>query len=214
MPNKDLILILDTETTGNEDQDELIEFGAVMLDSPSLREIGSFTAVIRPSAMAMKRLLDKPVVKSMHEKNGLLAELDAGLGFHHEVVDAQITHWLNQYTEERTHIPYGGSGVVHFDRKYIDKFLPRVSKRITYWAYDVGSPRRMAELGGSKIYSIEGKNHRALQDARVHADELRFYVNRFKMADAAESGLFGTPEVGSGQIDSNVEITGTVYAPV
>lgn len=181
MPKGNLILILDTETTGNEAEDEIIEIGMVMLDSPSLNEIGSFTAVIKPSAGGLQRLLDKAVVKAMHEKNGLLSALDSGLPS--DIVDSQIVRWLSQYSEDTTHIPFGGSGVLHFDRQYIRKGLPRLDKRITYWALDVGVARRIAAIRGYKTASIDAKDHRALQDARVHADELRFYVDRFRRAD-------------------------------
>lgn len=185
MPKGSLILILDTETTGNEAEDEIIEIGMVMLDSPSLNEIGSFSAVIKPSGNGLARLLNKPVVKAMHEKNGLLDDLPAGLPA--EIVDSQIIRWLGQYSEDTTHIPFGGSGVLHFDRQYIRKGLPRLDKRITYWALDVGVARRISAIRGYKTASIDAKDHRALQDARVHAEELRFYVDRFRRADEHEA---------------------------
>jgi oligoribonuclease (3'-5' exoribonuclease) len=193
VPNNNLILILDLETTGNEDLDEIVEFGGVMLDSPSLNEIGSFSIVIQPSTAAFKRLMEKDVVRKMHETNGLLADLQAGKGVSVDVADDQIVHWIKQFTEDSSHVPYGGSGVSHFDRPYIKRFLPKLNKRITYWALDVGSSRRIAMLRGSQTASIEAKDHRALQDSRVHADELRFYAQRFEYADRYED-LLDLPE--------------------
>jgi oligoribonuclease (3'-5' exoribonuclease) len=73
--------------------------------------------------------------------------------------------------------------VSHFDRQYIDKNLPKLSRRITYWALDVGAARRIAALQGGSTHSIDGKTHRALDDALVHADELRFYASRAVKAD-------------------------------
>lgn len=184
MPQSNLALILDTETTGNEYVDELIEIGMVMLDVPSLQQLGEFTVVIQPSKFAFDRMLAKAVVREMHEKNGLLADVQAGYGVHPEVADAQINRWLDQYAEPRTHIPYGGSGVAHFDRQYIVKQLPRLNSRITYWALDVGSVRRIFALQGATTASIEAKTHRALDDAKVHAEELRFYAAAGLKADA------------------------------
>lgn len=183
MPQNSLALILDTETTGNQAEDELIEIGMVMLDVPSLNELGRFTCVMEPSPRAFRRLMENDVVRKMHEANGLLADLQAGLSVPHEVCDNRIERWLAQYTSERSHIPYGGSGVSHFDRQYIDKQLPKLSKRITYWALDVGAARRIAALQGGSTHSIDAKTHRALDDALVHADELRFYASRAIKAD-------------------------------
>jgi oligoribonuclease (3'-5' exoribonuclease) len=197
MPKGSLILMLDLETTGNEsvvlypapgvvkqnpDASEIVEVGLIMLDNPSLQEIGSFEVVIQPSAKGMKALMSKDVVRKMHETNGLLAELQAGNGVHPAVADAMISKWLDQFTEDSTHIPYGGSGVTHFDRQYINLYLPRLARRITYWALDVGAPRRIFEIKGGDTYSIDAKDHRSLQDTRVHSDELRFYAEAGDLA--------------------------------
>lgn len=193
MPKGTLILVTDLETTGNEPvvlsggklnpvPSEIVEVGIVMLDNPSLNEIGAFEILVRPSPIGMKRLLEKDVVRKMHETNGLLAELQAGLGVPPEVADEQINRWISQFSEETTHIPVAGSGVSHFDRQYINKYLPKFAKRLTYWHLDVGSVRRIFEIKGGETYSIDAKDHRALQDSRVHADELRFYAEAGDLA--------------------------------
>ena len=184
MPVSNLALILDTETTGNEPDSELIEIGMVMLDVPSLVELGEFTIVIDPSEDQFTAMVNKHVVREMHEKNGLLKDLRDGKGVHPNVADALISKWLDQFTEnDRTHIPYGGSGVAHFDRQYIARQLPRLNRRITYWALDVGCVRRIFALQGASTASIDAKTHRALDDAKVHADELRWYAQAGQYAD-------------------------------
>jgi oligoribonuclease (3'-5' exoribonuclease) len=110
----------------------------------------------------------------MHVKNGLLNDLD--YGFTRDEVDRDIAAWLPSGTD---HIPFGGSGVLHFDRKFIDKYLPRLGKRITYWAYDVGPIRRTASRVGYPWLSQDAKTHRALDDARFHAEEFRYATQAF-----------------------------------
>lgn len=183
MPATNLALILDTETTGNAPDSELIEVGMVMLDVPSLTELGEFTIVIEPSPEQFSAMMEKDVVRKMHEVNGLLADLLAHKGVSPDEADALINKWLDQFTTERTHIPYGGSGVSHFDRQYINRQLPRLARRITYWALDVGAVRRIFALQGASTHSIEAKTHRALDDAKVHAEELRFYAEAGRLAD-------------------------------
>lgn len=183
MPAMNLALILDTETTGNAPDSELLEIGMVMLDVPSLTELGEFTIVIEPSPEAFANMNDNHIVRQMHKVNGLLDDLAAHKGVQPDVADSLINKWLDQFTQERTHIPYGGSGVSHFDRQYIIKQLPRLNKRITYWALDVGAVRRIFALQGASTASIDAKTHRALDDAKVHADELRFYAEAGRLAD-------------------------------
>jgi oligoribonuclease (3'-5' exoribonuclease) len=186
-PINNLAVILDTETTGNMPDSDLIEMGMVMLSVPSLEQLGTFSVVIEPSPEQFSAMMNKPVVREMHEKNGLIEDLLAGKGVSATEADQQIMKWLDTFTTERAHIPYGGSGVAHFDRQYITRQLPRLNRRITYWALDVGSVRRIFALQGGSWLKIDGgeaydaKTHRALDDALVHAQELRF---------AAESGTY------------------------
>lgn len=196
MPANNLALILDTETTGNvsvgdPNASELIEIGMVMLDVPSLVELGEFTIVIEPSPEQFSAMMQKEVVRKMHEANGLLDDLLAHKGVEPVKADYLINKWLDQFTVERTHIPYGGSGVSHFDRQYINAQLPRLSRRITYWALDVGAVRRIFALQGASTASIDAKTHRALDDAKVHAEELRFYAQAGQYADRYRDLLNG-----------------------
>lgn len=180
--NQDLILYLDCEMTGNLDDDEIIEVGLVMLDAKSLDEIGAYSVIIEPSKQALGNLAANKVVWNMHDKNGLINDLNFyNLGVPAVTADSQIMQWINGFTKSTNHIPYGGSGVAHFDRKYIDRDLPNLSKRITYWALDIGSTRRQWQLAGRTDWLDQaGKTHRALDDARFHADELRFFVNQVR----------------------------------
>lgn len=187
-PREDMILFLDLETTGvDEDRDDIIEVGLSMVSTEEgYPEIGHFNRVIFPSDGAFLRLMDKKVVREMHEANGLLAEIlrlrddDASLDSMRsnlrDVAQTDILEWLGLFTKgDTTHIPLAGSGVLHFDRKFIKKQLPRLDTRLTHWAYDVGVLRRSFIKAGVKYASMDGKTHRALDDARVHADEWRYY---------------------------------------
>ena len=183
MPANNLALILDTETTGNAPDSELIEIGMVMLDVPSLTQLGEYSIVVDPSPEQFSAMMKNDVVRKMHEVNGLIDDLVAHRSVEREAADELISRWLDQFANDRTHIPYGGSGVAHFDRQYINRDLPRLGRRITYWALDVGSVRRIFALQGASTASIDAKTHRALDDAKVHAEELRFYAQAGQYAD-------------------------------
>jgi oligoribonuclease (3'-5' exoribonuclease) len=186
MPRNDLMLVLDLECTGNQDDDDIIEIGCVLLSLPSLEEISYFWSLVRPDPYNWTRMLTtNPKVTQMHTVNGLIRDID-GDGYESGPisppsvldVDGYLVDWLDGQTDKnRLHIPLGGSGVSHFDRKYIKRDLPRFDGRLTHWAFDVGVLRRTFALVGLPWFeSGETKSHRALDDARLHADEFRYAV--------------------------------------
>lgn len=178
MPDENLILFLDLETTGSDvNNDEVIEVGLVMLDAESLEEKATLSLVVFPGQRAFNRMMNNQIVHDMHVKSGLLDDLDNGI-FAHDA-DQLINNWLNEQGAGTTHLPYGGSGVSHFDRKFIDKYLPAFGKRLTYWSYDVGVARRIARKAGLGWLNQDAKNHRALVDARFHAEEFRYAIRAF-----------------------------------
>ena len=185
-PREDLILFLDLETTGVEEQDEIIEVGMSMVETTEgYPEVGTFSLLALPSPDAFQRMLDKDVVRKMHEDNGLLTDLEGlaetkakfpYLDASIDRVDQMAVEWIDSRVNgDTTHIPLGGSGVLHFDRRFIKKYMPKLDKRLTHWAYDVGVLRRTFMKAGVKYASMDAKTHRALDDARVHADEWRYY---------------------------------------
>lgn len=193
MPRNDIVLFLDLETTGvDENLDNIIEVGiAVYKQWPDMTELFAKSYTVLPSDAAFERMRGKDVVREMHAKNGLLAEIEDirtramndepfPFPFAFEV-DRQIDEDLSQFgTRNSPHIPLAGSGVSHFDRKFVRKYLPLFDARITHWAYDVGVARRMFILAGAQYASDDAKTHRALDDARVHATEFKFYMDTIR----------------------------------
>jgi len=186
MPRNDRAVILDLETTGNKiELDEVVEVGCVLVTLPDISTVSERTILIQPSVAGMHRIERNDTVRKMHEANGLLNDLAIENGsVTASEADYDLSTWLLAINNgDPMHTPYGGSGVSHFDRQFIRKFLPRFDALLSFWAYDVGVTRRMSALVGASTYPITGKTHRALDDARVHAAEFRFYLERLKFAD-------------------------------
>jgi oligoribonuclease (3'-5' exoribonuclease) len=179
-PRSDFVLFLDLETTGaDKHNEEIVQVGAVALRAPDWVETSSLNQVVIPSDAAYKSMMDTPVVREMHQATGLLDRIDVArlVGYPTPaVVDQLLIEWVNEtFGNDTSHIPYGGSGVSHYDRPFIERQLPRFNKRITYWALDVAPVRRIALMAGRKDWPVmSGGNHDALADARFHAQEFRF----------------------------------------
>lgn len=121
--------------------------------------------------------MDADVV-DMHIANGLIRALLIGEGTTDlKTVEASLLIWLNNNLQSFTkRIPLAGSGVSHFDRRFIRAQMPKLDNRLTYWAYDVGSVRRFLRLYGLPIMvEHDAKTHRALDDVKAHIEEARYY---------------------------------------
>lgn len=181
MPRNDIVLFCDLETTGvDRELDDIIEVGIAIYAWPAFEEVAALSMNILPRPSAFERMNAKDEVREMHKKNGLFDEIVAGIGApDYASADAEIDEFLSRFgTRGSAHIPLGGSGVLHFDRPFIKKNLPLFDGRISHWAYDVGVMRRMFLLAGARYADDSGKTHRALDDARVHAQEFKFYMDR------------------------------------
>lgn len=177
--NKKYILMLDLETTGNNrDLDTIVEVGLVLLNGDTGDEVDRLNVIVQPDGDGMARIMANDVVREMHNRSGLLDDLNNAKGITVEAADAFIVNWLDKYLKGDTeHIAYGGSGVSHFDRPYIIKYLPKFNARISHWAYDVSIMRRFFLFAGVPPMKMNGKTHRAIDDAVVHAEEFRGYVS-------------------------------------
>lgn len=183
MPRNDIIAFCDLETTGvDKDKDDIIEVGLAIYTWPEFVEVGALSLVIQPTPEGLERMKGKDVVREMHKVNGLLDEIERGEGApDYASADAELDEFLSRFgTRGSPHIPLGGSGISHFDRPFIKRNLPLFDARLSHWMYDVGVMRRMFLLAGARYADDSGKTHRALDDARVHAEEFRFYMERIR----------------------------------
>lgn len=175
-----MILWIDLETTGTDPEyDAIIEVGAILTDEDEkLTERGQFHRVYKPDIM-MNRL--DPHVYIMHRDNGLWWESLRAESFASSEAEMQrIMRWLgNAGAMGNERLILAGSGVAHFDRKFIDQAWPALGKRLTYYTMDIGNVRRLARLGGAAFnYGIEPetKTHRAMDDIEQHLKEARSFI--------------------------------------
>lgn len=168
-------MFIDLETLGTDvEYHPPIEIGVAIVRRDDLQVAESYSYVTHlDDAAEMPQ-----VVRDMHTKNGLLEECyasDMDIAF----ADYHLSNVLDRLMEGK-HMPFAGSGVLHFDRKFINRWMPETAKRITYWAYDVGVVRRFSQWAGGKV--LDGsKSHRALDDALWHAQEAAFYMQLLRV---------------------------------
>lgn len=179
----DLLLWLDLETTGSSvDLDSIIEVGAV-LTTTDLDEIAEFSMVIDPSDEALGRMLRNPAVKAMHEANGLLAEVLEGTRRRPHHAAKALLAWLENNGAREGRTVLAGSGVAHFDRRFIDRYMPQVSHFLRYWVIDIGVIRRAHGMWvGTEVSTANtSKTHRSVDDVRCHLAEAQAFRDLWRM---------------------------------
>lgn len=175
MSRRELYLWTDLETTGSDvATNKIIEVGCVLTDH-NLAEIERRSWVVNDGdALDLMKVAD-PVVIEMHTVNELIDDLKYGVSTRE--VECEIINWIGIFGKPHDFI-LSGSGVGHFDRKFIDKYMSGFSKWLKYYPMDVGVLRRGLTLMGRTDLLMpksqsDAKNHRALDDALLHLEEMR-----------------------------------------
>jgi oligoribonuclease len=179
----DLLLWLDLECTGSDaEHDSIIEIGCI-LTTPGLDPLGEFTAVVEPQPEGYGRMMLNDVVRTMHRDNGLLLDLFAGLGRKQHEVTRDLLEWLEGLGAQQGKTVLAGSGVGHYDRKFIDRYMPQLSRFLRYWCIDIGVIRRAHDMwvGTTVSTANESKTHRALDDIRCHLKEAEAFRDLWEL---------------------------------
>jgi oligoribonuclease len=165
---------IDCEMTGLDYvSDALIEIAAVVTDF-DLNVLGEgVDLVIKPPADAIEQMDD--FVRSMHEKSGLLAELDSGITL--QEAEQQVLAYVREYCTEGSRPPLAGN-TVGTDRAFISRDMEELDAFLHYRIVDVSSIKELSRRWFPRAYfaapSKRG-NHRALADILESIEELRYY---------------------------------------
>lgn len=168
------VIFLDLETTGLDPaNDRILEIACAHVDA-QLQPLAGWHSVIRPNpgiALAM----DDPYVRDMHTQNGLLAELEAGVGLTISEAQPQLAAWLAALGPG-PHTLAGDS--VHFDLGFLRSWMPVVAEMFSHRLLDVSAFRVAREHLGMPIAAKGPGAHRAREDVMASIEKLRYYASR------------------------------------
>lgn len=134
----DLMLWIDVETTGLEDDATMLEL-AFALTGPDLEVLDSFHRVLRATEADVRKM--SAYVHKMHTDNGLIAEALASTVTLDDA-EQDACKWLWPLIPARE-VPLCGSSV-HFDRKMLTRDMPRVEAHTKYRNIDVSTLTELA----------------------------------------------------------------------
>lgn len=168
------LLWTDLETSGtDENKDKILEI-ACILTTTDLEELSSFETTIWPDGWDEQPPPDiDPIVMKMHSDSHLWEDCTES-GVSCATAQAAMVIRLSMFGDRHNFI-LAGSGVSHFDRRFLAAQMPELNKWLKYYSIDVGVLRRTLGLIGRDdlVRPAPSKPHRAMADARIHLDELR-----------------------------------------
>src|SRR5689334_7212643 len=170
----DRLVWIDCEMTGLDlVADALIEVAALVTDF-ELNVLGEgVDIVIKPPGEAIAQM--DPYVRTMHERSGLLEELDGGVTL--AEAEAQVLAYVRQHCGEGSRPPLAGNTVAT-DRSFLVRDMATLEAFLHYRIVDVSSIKELSRRWYPRAYfnaPAKRGNHRALADIRESIEELRYY---------------------------------------
>ncbi|CAI9408597.1 oligoribonuclease [Nocardioides sp. T2.26MG-1] len=165
---------IDCEMTGLDLRaDALIEVAALVTDF-DLNVLGDgIDLVVKPPAEALDQMNE--FVRDMHEKSGLLVELDSGLPL--DEAEEQVLAYIRKFCPDGSRPPLAGNTVAT-DRAFLARDMPTLETFLHYRIVDVSSIKELSRRWFPRAYfqaPAKRGNHRALADIQESIEELRYY---------------------------------------
>ncbi|MDR0951142.1 MAG: oligoribonuclease [Candidatus Ancillula sp.] len=178
-----VLIWVDCEMTGLDiDNDELIEIAVIptnldleFLDNKN--EDHGIDIVINPTQKGYERIQKNSLVKKMHENSGLTKILYTEKAESLEKAEKEVLNYIKKFSPKPFKSLLSGNSV-HVDKKFIDKYMPQVSKHLHYRIIDVSTIKELAKKWYPEVIALQkekASNHRALDDIIESIEEMRYY---------------------------------------
>jgi oligoribonuclease len=185
------IIWLDLETSGLDfEASQVVEFGMQVTDL-DLKELGApIEKILPPTIWQWEAITSNGEIFEMFSKNGLHDQIASGYSAPSDEqrkestddFDDFLVDYLGAFGEPGDFI-LAGSGVSHFDRRFLEREFPEFNSWLFYASLDIGVLRRSLRIFGGERFlpdvpessNSELKAHRALDDALAHLKEAQAF---------------------------------------
>lgn len=165
---------VDLETTGLNTESSTILEVASIITAEDYEPIDEYQAVIKPAGTVAY----EPEALGFHKKSGLVDELHDGIPLY--VAEQQLLAFVKKYEPTKRRAYLAGSSV-HFDKRFMDMYMPSVTAHLCSRLLDVNAFALIARNKyGKDIQYKAARPHRALQDLHRSIAELKYYCQNLK----------------------------------
>ena len=161
--------------TGLEpDKDKILEVAVIATDM-ELNEVARYEAVIKVDEKLMKsRMVGDFWEKNQTSRDALIAQNETGKPV--QEVEEDLLKFIDKNCTKELYLA-GNS--IHQDRKFIEREMPELNKRLHYRMLDVSAWKIYFENALKKKFT-KPENHRALDDINGSIEELKWYLTFLK----------------------------------
>ena len=169
------LLWIDLEMTGLEpDKDRILEVAAIATDM-DLNEIATYEAVVKvDDALIKERMVGEFWERNKESYDALVAGNENGRPV--AEVERELIKFLDDNFGKEIYLA-GNS--IHQDRKFIEREMPDLNKRLHYRMLDVSAWKIYFENALDKKFTKRDA-HRALDDINGSIEELKWYLTFLK----------------------------------
>ena len=175
LPAEGRLAWLDLEMTGLDvTRHVIVEIAMLVTDADLVARDDGIDLVVHQPPAALAEMDD--VVRAMHTRSGLLAEIEASSLSLADAGD-QALAYLRGHVPAPGQVPLCGNSI-GVDRRFLDRQLPELEAYLHYRSIDVSSLKELCRRWYPAAYQGRpGKRetHRALDDVRESIAELAYY---------------------------------------
>jgi len=166
---------MDLEMTGlDPGRDTIVEIATLITDDDLQLVAEGPDLVIATDPDILATMGD--VVRNMHTRSGLLAEIQASTITVAEAGQATLDFLRLHIPEPRT-VPLCGNSI-GTDRRFLAAYLPEIDTHLHYRSVDVSTLKELARRWNPEAYGAAPRKaggHRAMDDIRESVAELAYY---------------------------------------
>lgn len=178
------LLWIDLEMTGlDPTKDRILEVGAIITDW-DLETISSYESSVKVSSNLLKKRMlvaDEFWSKFPDLKKQIIKQNSEAYLSLIDVEDELLGYISADFAADEKIILAGNS--IHQDRKFIEKWWPRLNERLHYRMLDVSAWKVVFE-GKYDVKFKKPEMHRALSDIKGSIEELKYYTKRVSLNDS------------------------------
>ena len=161
--------------TGLEpDKDKILEVAAIATDM-KLNEVAKYEAIVKVDDKLIKsRMVGDFWEKNSASREALIAQNETGKPV--QEVENELLEFIDKNCTKELYLA-GNS--IHQDRKFIEREMPELNKKLHYRMLDVSAWKIYFENALKKKFT-KPENHRALDDINGSIEELKWYLTFLK----------------------------------